>query len=97
ADVPRRLRYLYMVEREVECFRLSLGEELAVHSPALHRPHRVRLHRMASLYRTLADAWQIDLRDGRARHGESVVSGIFSDRCAGVVVSSRRRHLEFSL
>src|ERR1700722_19802203 len=45
ASVPRRIRHLYMVAREVERVGLSLGEKLAFHAPALHRPDRFRLYR----------------------------------------------------
>src|ERR1700723_2270577 len=55
ASVPRRIRHLYMVAREVERVGLSLGEKLAFHAPALHRPDRFRLYRLAPLHRALAD------------------------------------------
>src|ERR1700722_4117748 len=86
-----------MVEREVERLGLSVGQKLALHVATLHGTDCLRLYRLASLHRTLADARDVNVRIGRARHGESVVSHIFPDRRARLVISSWRRDLEFSL
>src|SRR5258708_3676034 len=64
---------------------------------ALHGTDRVCLHWMAPLYRALADSWKVHLCECRARHAKSLVPRVFCGGSAGVLVSSGRGHLEFSL
>ena len=83
---------------QVECFGISVGQELAFHAAALHRPDRFRLHRLALVHGALADSRHVDLRDGCAAICR--IRGIwrfFLIGDSGFFVSPGRRHLEFSL
>src|SRR5260370_21842607 len=74
-----------------------MGAKLALRGAAIHGADRIRLYWLAALYGTLADGWTVDVRECSRGHAESVVPGVFRDRRAGLFVSSRRGHLEFSM
>src|SRR6266481_5723896 len=95
--LPRRLRPLYMDTRQVQRLLLSLGRELALCHPALHRPHRIRLYRLASLHPALAHPRPLHLRRSPALLHESLLSCFHRHRRSRLLLSSRHWHLEFSL
>src|SRR5260370_24574000 len=93
--VPRRLWDLHLAARKVKRLGVSVGGELAVRGAAVHGTDRVCLYWLASLYRALAHARPVEVRQRGRRYAESVVPGVFCDRSAGFFVSSRRGNLEF--
>src|ERR1700747_842222 len=95
--VPRRLWNLHLAAREVECFGVSLGGELAVRDATLHGTPRVCVYWLASLYGALADAWHVDICERSGGHAESLVPDVFCGWRAGCFVPSRRGDLEFSM
>src|ERR1700687_3548799 len=92
-----RLRNLYLVAWQIQCFRLSLGRELAVHRAALYRFNRVYIYRMAFIYRTLDHPRPFHLRYRREGHAPSCLLVFFRDWSSRVLIPSRRWNLEFSL
>src|SRR5690349_3654976 len=91
----RWLRDLHLAAWKVECVRIPLGRELAVHDAAVHRTHRFCVYRLASLHRALADARPVHLL-GRTRSApESFCAGFHVRWGAGFLFSPRRGHLEF--
>src|SRR5882762_8894645 len=95
--LPRRLRPLYMDTRQVQRLLLSLGRELALRHSALHRTHRILLYRLASLHPALAHPRPLNLRRSPALLHESLLSSFHRHRRSRLLLSSRHRHLEFSL
>src|SRR5260370_1219597 len=95
--LPRRLRPLYMDTRQVQRLLLSLGRELALRHSALHGPHRFLLYRLASLHPALAHPRPLHLRRSPALLHESLLSSFHRYRRSRLLLSSRHRHLEFSL
>src|SRR5690348_9131859 len=93
--LSRWLRDLHLAAWKVECVRISLGRELAVHDAAVYRTHRFCVYRLASLYRALADARPVHLL-GRARLApEPFCAGFHVRWGAGILFSPRRGRLEF--
>src|SRR4029077_1401256 len=91
------IRSLYLAVRRVERGAISVGEELAVYLPALHRADRVRLYWLARLHATLADPRDVHVCGNGAAVAEPVGADVHDRGGCGVVVSSRRGHLEFSV
>src|SRR5882762_8245096 len=61
-SVSWRLWRVYLVERQIECVAISVGEKLVVHGAALHRNDRVHLYWLAFVYRTVFDRRTFHLR-----------------------------------
>src|SRR5580700_5051855 len=95
--LSRRLRYLYMDTRQVQRLLLPLGRELALHHAALHRPHRLRLHRLASLHSALAHPRPLHLRRSSALLHESIFSCFHRHRRPRLLLPFGHWHLEFPL
>src|SRR3981081_505471 len=96
-SVSRRLRHLHLAARPVQRVAISVGAQLALHFAALDRARGLRLYRLAPFHPAPAHPRPSHLRHGRELFGKSLVSRIFRRWSAGLLVSSWRRHLEFSL
>src|SRR6267143_968014 len=93
--ISRRIWSLHLAARRVERVAISVGEELAIHVPALHRTDCVCLYWLARLHATLADARDVHVRGNGAAIAEPVGAGVHVRGGCGVFVSSRRWHMEF--